>query len=138
MAVHLSGAIQMKSIIMLAALLTWADAKEPTADPPAELTAAIDTALDLLAKKDYEQYLKEFAHPEDLEKILKTRTMDELVRLLAKGKAEKTITALKQVKDKKPVMKDSDSIAEYSVEVPNQAKTKMIFAKVGERWYLRN
>ena len=128
----------MKSIVMLAALLTWADAKQPTADPPAELTSAIDNALDLLAKKDYEQYLKQFAHPEDLEKILKTRTMDELVRLLAKGKAEKMIAALKQVKQEKPVLKDSDSVAEYSVDVANQAKTTMIFAKVGERWYLRN
>lgn len=128
----------MKSIVMLAVLLTGADTKEPTADPPAELTATIDNALDLLAKKDYEQYLKQFAHPEDLKKILKTRTMDELVRLLAKGKAETMIAALKQVKEKKPVLRVSGSVAEYSVDVPNQAKTKMIFAKVGERWYLRN
>ncbi len=128
----------MKLIVMLAVLVTWADTKEPTVDPPAELTAAVDNALDLLVKKDYERYLKEFAHPEDLEKILKTRTMDELVRLLSKGKAEKMIVALKQVKQEKPVLKDSGSVAEYSVDVPNQAKTKMIFAKVGKRWYLRN
>lgn len=128
------------SLLILALLAVPADAQsaEAEANPQAALSTAIPHALTLIEGKQYEKFIRQYAVPAELKKILKQKTMDELVRGFAKDHAEKITLILNRIGSEKPHFSANGTVAEYPVEIKNFSQKKLVFEKISGRWYLRN
>ena len=68
----------------------------------------------------------------------KNRSMEELARTFAKQHADRLLGMLQQIKEQKPQLSDEGRRAEYAVEWRNFSKSKLVFLKIEDRWYLHN
>jgi len=76
--------------------------------------------------------------PEDLEKILKRESMDELVESFSDGKAEKVLNALKLASELEPKYDESGNKAIFSKGDVGGMSKDMVFRKVDKYWYIAN
>ena len=127
-------------LMALALLLFAAPEAEPppNANPRTELNTAIPYALQLVKQEKYEQFINEFAPPDELQKVLAARKIDDLVRSFSKEKATQIVAVLTSLQDAQPRLDESGTVAEYVVSVPNFPKKKVVFEKIGDHWYIRN
>ena len=127
----------MTALLLTITLLAPGD--DPAdSDPRAELKTAIAYALDLLEKEDYQQFIQQMAHPEDLKSTLAARKLDELVRSFSKEKGAVTLTVFKRIQSADPQLSDDGRRAVFTADVPGFSPKKLTFSRVDGLWYLRN
>ena len=108
------------------------------ADEAQSLQATINKGISLLEEKKYEAFLGRFPLPDELARMRKNRSMEELARTFAKQHAARLLGMLKQIKEEKPQLSDEGRRAEYAVSWKNFSKSKLVFLKIEDRWYLHN
>ncbi len=123
-------------LVLLAITAPSTDSKG--ANPQADLATAIPHALSLIQADEFEQFIQHYAVPDELEKILKQKTVAELVRGFAKDHAARVTLLLEEIQDKKPEMSADGNIAQYPIGLKNFSRHKIVFEKIGGLWYLRN
>ena len=124
--------------LILILLPLASDGQAAEISPRTELQSAIPYALDLLAKENYEQFILEFARPDELQKKLEVKAIDELVRMFAKDSAGHVQTVLESIRDAEPKMNEEGNVATYGVDVINFSRTEIVFERVESFWYIRN
>ena len=81
-------------LLTLAAPAIDQDAADAS-QPQAALATAIPHALALIESKQYEKFIRQYAVPSQLKKVLKQKTLDEIVRGFAKDHAARILLILK-------------------------------------------
>lgn len=109
-----------------------------TSQPQTALATAIPHALALIESKQYEKFIRQYAVPSQLKKVLKQKTLDEIVRGFAKDHAARILLILKQIQEKQPSINTAGTVAEYPTDVKNFSRKKVVFEKIGGLWYLQN
>lgn len=128
-------------VTTLASLLTiTAAAQDAKPDPRENLDTAVKEAIRLMEAKEYETFIKQFLHPEDLKRLTDSGTsVEEMAKRFAMKKAERNLEVLKELQEKKPQHSDDGRQAFVESEkfkrMPN---SKIRFQKVGKLWYIRN
>ena len=112
--------------------------KQTIVAPRENLVSAISDAIQLLENKNYQSFIEKYAMPEDLEKILKRESMDELVESFSDGKAEKVLNALKLASELEPKYDESANKATFSKNDVGGMSKDMVFRKVDKYWYIAN
>ncbi len=112
--------------------------KQTIVNPRENLVSAISDAIQLLENKNYQSFIEKYAMPEDLEKILKRESMDELVESFSDGKAEKVLKALKLASELEPKYDESGNKATFSKNDVGGMSKDMVFKKVEKFWYIAN
>ncbi|RLD80914.1 MAG: hypothetical protein DRJ10_06820 [Bacteroidetes bacterium] len=112
--------------------------KQTIVNPRENLVSAISDAIQLLENKNYQSFIEKYAMPEDLEKILKRESMDELVESFSDGKAEKVLNALKLASELEPKYDESGNKAIFSKGDVGGMSKDMVFRKVDKYWYIAN
>ncbi len=112
--------------------------KQTIVDPRENLVSAINDAIHLLENKEYQSFIEKYALPEDLEKILKKESMDELVEGFSKGKAEKVLEALKFASELDPKYDETKTKATFSKAEVGGLSKDIVFKKVDKYWYIAN
>ncbi len=134
----------MKMCLLLAAVVlasaspAFADGEKKKADSREKLETAIPDAIKMLKEKKYAEFLKKFAAPDDLERILKRVAIDEFAKKFGERKAEDLLKMLNAVKDVKPEFNDDKTEATYSVDKKINRRGKITFKKVRKFWYIKN
>ncbi len=129
----------MRILIASAILISPFAATAQADEPPSDLTKAVAAAIKLLEAEQYEKFITTHAHPGELNKLLQTRTLEELVRKVAKNKGKHLVAALKQTQSLEPKLSESGKKATYLIKIPNRtAKQSMVFEKVDDIWRIRN
>ena len=129
----------MHLIVLTIALVAGQPAAdEPAVDPQSQLDTTISFALQLLADEKYQDFIQKLAYPDELEEILKTHEIEDMARSFAKEKAATVTAALKQAKDAEPTLKEEGTIAVFELADADDSKTKIVFEKKGDLWYIRN
>jgi hypothetical protein len=108
-------------------------AQENSAMPPA-LAKALDEAVGLLENERYEDFLKNFAHPDDLTEMLKSGSIEELAAEFKGEKAEVLLDVLKSISDQSPDLRDNGTAAVFATKM----NRPMMFLLLAGRWYLKN
>ena len=101
--------------------------------PPA-LAKALDEAVGLLENERYEDFLKNFAHPDDLAEMLKSGPIEELAAEFKGEKAEVLLDVLKSISDQSPDLRDDGKTAVFATKM----NRPMMFLLLDGRWYLKN
>ena len=101
---------------------------------PAELRQAIGEARSMLDNGDYEAFLKRFLDPEDLDKILRTTSLEDLTKSFAQDKVEDLKSALAGTAGRRPEMSEDESVATFR----RSTQRPIVFRQVNGVWYLRN
>ncbi len=107
-------------------------------DPREDLISAITDAIHLLENKETQTFIEKYALPEDLEKILKKKSMSELVEDFSKGKGEKVLIALRLAKKLKPMYSESGNKASFLKSEVGGLSKDLVFTKFDNLWYLAN
>ena len=79
-----------------------------------------------------------FPVPEELDRMRKNRSMEELARTFSKQHAPRLLGMLRQIQSKEPQLSDEGQRAEYRVDWKNFSQNKLVFLKISGRWYLHN
>mgnify|MGYP006100860509 FL=1 len=108
------------------------------ADEVQTLPATIAEGITLLEEKKYEAFLGRFPVPEELDRMRKNRSMEELARTFSKQHAPRLLGMLRQIQSKEPQLSDEGQRAEYRVDWKNFSQNKLVFLKISGRWYLHN
>jgi hypothetical protein len=106
--------------------------------PNASLDTAIPNGIKLLEAKDYKSFLKAFVPPDVHAKMTAEKGEDAFVARFADGKAEKLLSVLKAIKDKKPTMTDQGKVAVYDLAEEIAGKKTIQFIQIGNAWYIKN
>ncbi|HJN65962.1 MAG: hypothetical protein QF408_00295 [Pirellulales bacterium] len=123
-------------LVLLSITAPAADSKE--ANPQADLATAIPHALALIQADEFENFIRHYAVPKELEKILGQKTLEELVRGFAKDHAARVALLLEEIQDKQPKLSADGNIAQYPIDLKNFSRKQLVFEKIGGLWYLRN
>ena len=86
-------------LLTLAAPAIDQDAADAS-QPQVALATAIPHALALIESKQYKKFIRQYAVPSQLQKVLKQKTLDEIVRGFAKDHAARIILILKEIQKK--------------------------------------
>ena len=108
------------------------------ANPQADLATAIPHALALIQADEFENFIRHYAVPDELQKILKQKTLEELVRSFAKDHAARIALLLEEIQDKQPKLSSDGNVAEYPIHLKNFSRKQLVFEKINGLWYLRN
>ena len=108
------------------------------AEEPQSLPATIEQGISLLENQKYEAFLIRIPVPEELERMRKNRSMEEIARTFSKQHAPRLLGMLNQIKDEKPVISDEGRRAEYNVDWKNFSRKKLVFLQISGRWHLHN
>ena len=108
------------------------------ADEVQTLPATIAEGIALLEEKKYEAFLSRFPVPEELARMRKNRSVEELARTFSKQHAARLLSMLRQIQSKEPQLSDEGRRAEYGVDLKNFSQNKLVFLKISDRWYLHN
>jgi len=133
--------MNFKIIVLFTLFLSFSACKtkkQTIVDPRENLISAITDAIFLLENKKYQSFIEKYALPEDLEKILKKESMDELVENFSKGKAQKVLNALKLAKELTPKFEENGSKAIFLKNDVGGMSKDMVFKKVDKLWYIAN
>ena len=133
--------MNLKIIILLALLLSFSACKtkkQTIVNPRENVISAITDAIFLLENKEYQAFIEKYAAPEDLEKILNKKSIDELVKDFAEGKAEKVLNVLKLASKLEPKYDKSGNKATFSKNEVGGMSKDMVFKKVEKFWYIAN
>jgi len=132
--------------IMLAAILLsgvhvaaeeMAEAKK--ADPRENIDTAIADSIRLLEAKSYEEFIRNYAAPEDLKTLLAGTTMEEFVKQFAAENAAVVLKILKSVKDAKPVISADGKKATFKLkEELKPPHPELTLIKIDKYWYFEN
>lgn len=141
----------MKAILFLlvsllslgAPLVSAADDATSNESPGKDLDGAFTHIIRLLETGEIKAFIETYAHPDDLRKIQEKESIDKLVEGFKKEKAEKLLVLFKALKGAKPELTDDGKTATY--QIPKEAeggedipRKPLVFARVGDRWYIRN
>ncbi|MCR9115567.1 MAG: hypothetical protein NXI22_01295, partial [bacterium] len=111
------------------------------ANPQENVTTAVDEGIRLLEKTEYVTFVKNFAHPDDLKKILNDEsiTIEALAEKFANKNAKSLLTALKNVKTLgEPMYNEDKTKATWKLTVDDFPQETLVFEKQNGLWYLRN
>lgn len=127
-------------MLVLAAVLCAAEVGQdiPRPDPRLSRDTLIPYAISLLEREKYTEFIEQVASPEDLERVLKTRTIEDIVKTFTKEKKDLAIAALKRIEGAIPRVADGGAEAEYDVDLPGEAARTIRFVKIDKLWHIRN
>ncbi len=129
----------MRALIASTILISPFAATARADEPPSDLAKVVAAAIKLLEAEQYGKFIATYAHPGELKKLLQTRTMEELVRKVAKNKSKHLVAALKRIQSLEPKLSESGKKATYLIKIPDRtAKQSMVFEKVDNVWRIRN
>ncbi len=124
-------------VVFLALAATCVSAAEKgSPQMPEGLAEAIDKAIALLEAGNAEEFIKQFAYPPDLKKILETQTMDKLVGGFTGESAKDLLEALKFVRNRTPEPDPGGSATFAPVE--GKLRRALVFEKFDGKWYIRD
>ena len=106
------------------------------ADPRESIESAIIDCISLLENKEYEALLSKYVYPDDLEKILKDKSMDELIKSFSKGKAERLLKALKFAKTQEIEYKENNTVGVIQLGEGFKGPDEIVFIKKDKLWYI--
>ena len=127
----------MLATIFASALAVSATAQGAKPDPRESFETAIPEAIRLLEAKEVLTLIKQFVHPDDLKTLQdQGKTPEQLAERFTEKKAERLLTVLKEIKDKKPELNEDGSQAMFKVD--DKPGGRILFHKSGKLWYIRN
>ncbi len=103
-----------------------------------KLETAIPEGIRLLEAKEYTLFMKSFAKPDDLKRVLEKESMDEFAKRFGETRGAILLSILKDFKDVKPKMDETGTKATYPVKTEGSPKKEMTFTKIEKRWYIEN
>jgi len=121
--------------LMLAGTAVSQEAKP---DPREDLKTAIPTAIELLEKKEYEKFLRMYVPPEVFARITEDKTIEEFARRFGERKADRLLTALRELKDVKPEMGRDRKTATFQLKNEIAGKATLSFQKIEKYWYIKD
>ena len=130
---HGHGALILIGTAIFCSILTTA-----SADETAALKETIQEGITLLEAKKYEDFLQRFPVPEQLATMLKQRSLEEMARTFSKRHAQRLLEMLRQIETEKPVLSEDGHVATFAIDQENFSRHKLVFAKIADRWHLRN
>ena len=130
---HDRRALILIATAMFCSILTTASAEETAA-----LKETIQQGVTLLEAKKYEDFLRRFPVPEQLATMLKHRSLEEMARTFSKRHAQRLLEMLRQIETEKPALSEDGNLATFAVDQENFSRHKLVFAKIADRWHLRN
>jgi hypothetical protein len=132
----------MKSLIRpavaLLATATFSVAAVPD-DVRGDLDKLVPEMVRLLEAKDYASVLEALVPPDIFKQITAETPIAEFAKKFGETKAASLLAVLKTVKDKKPKLSEDGNTATFVLpENPEFPKKEIIFAKVENRWFIKN
>lgn len=125
---------------MFVAILLVASTAVAADDPQEKLGSAIDEGIRLLEAKENLEFVKKFAHPDDLKEILKEEgvTVESIAEKFGEKGAKSLLAALKYAKTTPPTMNEDKSKATWKIDQVNFEVDSVVMEKKGDKWYVRN
>lgn len=112
--------------------------QEAKPDPRENVDTAVKEAIRLVEAKEIATFIMQFAHPDDLKKILKGKTIEELAEQFSAQKSANLLLALKEIDGKKPELSEDGTQAMFKVDLKTAPGGRIVFQKSGKLWYIRN
>ncbi|HCD00281.1 MAG TPA: hypothetical protein DER64_07100, partial [Planctomycetaceae bacterium] len=109
-----------------------------TIDPRTGLRTVVSEVIHLLEKKDHATVLKRVVPPEQLQRILKKRTFEQLAEEFSTTKAARLLTVLRLIKDARPRLDATGRVATFTLVEPVGGKKSIVLRKSGRFWYIAN
>lgn len=106
--------------------------------PRENVDTAVKEAIRLVEAKEIATFIMQFAHPDDLKKILKGKTIEELAEQFSAQKSANLLLALKDIDGKKPELSEDGTQAMFKVDLKTAPGGRIVFQKSGKLWYIRN
>ena len=131
-------ALQCMAALLVMGLVVEHAAAEPKTDPRERLETAIPEAIRLIEAKELVALVKNFVAPEDLKKITRDSTIEEVAKKFEGKKADRLREALLAAKEVEPTFDETGTTATYRFKMPVDGRTTITFTKVGKLWYIRN
>ena len=126
------------SVVATLLVLTGA-AQDDKPDPREKLETAVVEAIRLLEAKETLTFLKQFVHPDDLNKVIEGgKTLEKLAEQFSAKKSSRLVAFLKEIRDKQPELSEDGNQAVFKVETKTAPGGKVVFQKSGKLWYIRN
>lgn len=125
---------------MFVAILLVASATVAADDPQEKLGTAIDEGIRLLEAKDHLEFVKKFAHPDDLKDILKEEgvTVETIAEKFGESGAKSLLAALKVAKATAPMMNEDKTKATWKIEEADVEVRSVVLELKEKKWYVRN
>ena len=99
--------------------------------PVDALHAAIESAIAMLEKKSYREFLERFVAPADRKKLFADGGIEKILPDFARDKAQPLLEMLRSIRDGKPRMEGADAVFDTKDK-------EMHWVLDGGEWYIRN
>ena len=109
-----------------------------TIDPRTGLRTTISEVIHLLEKKDHAALLKRVVPPEQLQRILKKQTFEQLVEGFSTNNAARLLAVLRSIKDVGPKLDSTGRVATFTLVKPMGGKKAIVLKKIGRFWFISN
>ncbi|MEQ8786836.1 MAG: hypothetical protein RIC55_11080 [Pirellulaceae bacterium] len=131
------------SMLLIVAALAAPDEAKPsdevkTANPRLQVRTAIEDGIRLLEAKEFKTFIERYAHPMDLKKILKEKSVDELAKEFQESNAEKLLVVLQMIRRDTPEMSEDGRQAVFKLKAEGLPRDGIRYEKSGDFWYIRN
>lgn len=110
-------------------------------DPREKISTAIDEGIRLLEAKEHLEFVKKFAHPDDIKELLDNEglSLEELAEKFGEKGAAELLAVLKYVKaNGPPSYNEQKTKATFSIDKAEFRQKTLQFEKKGSYWYVRN
>ncbi len=128
---------QITSVFIIVCLIFVACSTQKKINKKREnVNSAIILGINLLENSKYKEFIRAFVLPEQLEKFTKDITIEEFVENFEGKKANRLLSALKEIESKKPkyLTTEGNQIAEFILE--KHEKYGIRFKKLEKFWYI--
>lgn len=129
-------------LVMLCAVLVLGSTPPATtqADPREQVSTAVAHGIKLLEAKDYMRFMKDFISPNDMQKVLGSRTEIDaaMAQKFGEQKAPLLLEALREAQKTKPAYDPEGMTALFPLKTSIGGRNTLEFVKVGKLWYIKN
>ena len=102
------------------------------------INTAISDGIRLLEAREYTEFLKRYVAPADLERLIKTTSLEDFSREFSGSKASRLLEVLKLIQGKKPDADSSGTSATFQLQSPIGGKSSITFVRIEKNWYIQN
>lgn len=127
--------LKILSVFLLVSVISCSPSRKLSKSPDTGLKKQIGEMITLLETGDLVKFIKTYAHPDDLEKILGEESIEEIAKDFSRKKAQLLLQSLTEALDDEPEFNEDKTRAVFKAVGTSRP---VILESVGQQWYIRN